>query len=212
MVIVAMSILKRIAFYQERRDEVPNQKLASELAKDGNTEGIDEIASNLWNANNSIASDCLKVIYEIGYSKPELIADYIDDFLKLLSSKRNRMVWGAMIALCTVAHLKSDILWANLDLILKTMEKGTLITEEWGIRGLAVLARQKKEYNEKLMPLLLEYLEKSRPIDVPRRAELLLESVSENEKGQLLDLIQRRSADLSPAQKKRVEKALRKWT
>jgi hypothetical protein len=60
-------------FYQNRRDEVPNQQLAKELAETENKAGIKEIAKNLQHKNKSVQSDCLKVLYEIGYLKPDLI-------------------------------------------------------------------------------------------------------------------------------------------
>ena len=62
-----MSVLSRIAFFQNRRDEVPNQELARELAASKDAAGIAEIAANLWNKNRNVSSDCLKVLYEIGY-------------------------------------------------------------------------------------------------------------------------------------------------
>ena len=69
-----MSTLEKIAFYQNRRDEVPNQLLAKELAATKNKEGIREIAANLENKNKNVRSDCLKVLYEIGYLEPGLIS------------------------------------------------------------------------------------------------------------------------------------------
>ncbi len=74
-------MLSKIAFYMNRRDEVPNQQLARELAETENTVGIKEIAESLNHKNRSVQSDCLKVLYEIGYLKPALIADYAAAFL-----------------------------------------------------------------------------------------------------------------------------------
>ena len=87
-----MSALNRIAYFQNRRDEVPNQELARDLAARQDRAGIQEIAENLWNKNQNVQSDCLKVLYEIGYLDPTLVADYAADFLKLLNSKHNRLV------------------------------------------------------------------------------------------------------------------------
>jgi hypothetical protein len=109
-----MSVLDKIAFFQNRRDEVPNQQLAKELAQTENIAGIKEIAENLQNKNQNIQNDCLKVLYEIGYLKPDLITDYIQDFLTLLKSKNNRMVWGAMIALATIADKKPNEIYAKI--------------------------------------------------------------------------------------------------
>ena len=88
------SVLDKIAFYRNRRDEVPNQELARDLATSGDRAGIQVIADNLSNKNKSVRSDCLKVLYELGYINPDLIADHVGRLLALLNSKDNRMVWG----------------------------------------------------------------------------------------------------------------------
>ena len=103
-----MTVLHRIAHYQDRRDEVPNQELARDLADQQDTAGIREIAENLWNPDPNIRSDCLKVLYQIGFLAPELAAPYALDYLKLLRDKNNRLVWGGMIALSTVAALRTN--------------------------------------------------------------------------------------------------------
>jgi hypothetical protein len=99
----SVSVLNKISFFQNRKDEVPNQRLARGLAETKDKKGIREIAENLWNDNPSIQSDCLQVLYEIGYLDPKLIAGYAEDFLNLLHSKNNRLVWGSMTALSGVA-------------------------------------------------------------------------------------------------------------
>ncbi len=81
-----MSVLNRLASSLNRRDEVPNQELARELASRKDKTGIREIAENLWNKNKDIQADCIKVLYEIGYIEPGLIAGYVEDFVKLLKS------------------------------------------------------------------------------------------------------------------------------
>ena len=110
-----MSVLNRIAHFQNRRDEVPNQELARDLAKKKDRKGIREIAENLWNNDRNVQADCLKVLYEVGYIDPGLVAAYAEDFIKLLKSKNNRLVWGGMIGLSTVAELKADVVLTHLD-------------------------------------------------------------------------------------------------
>jgi len=82
-----MSVVNRLAHPQNRRDEVPNQELARDLAARKDKAGIREIAANLWNKDKDIQSDCIKVLYEVGSIEPKLIADYAEDFVKLLRSK-----------------------------------------------------------------------------------------------------------------------------
>jgi len=59
-----MPVLSRIACLQNRRDEVPNQELARELAAAENTDGVKEIAENLFNRDKNIQGDCTNTLYE----------------------------------------------------------------------------------------------------------------------------------------------------
>ena len=110
-----MSALNRLASSLGRRDEVPNQELARDLAARKDKAGIREIAENLWNKDKNIQADCIKVLYEVGYLEPKLIADYAEDFVKLLRSKNNRLVWGGMTALArsckSQIRMRSSNIW-----------------------------------------------------------------------------------------------------
>ena len=201
-----MFVLNQIAFYQNRRDEVPNQELARQLAKTKDTVGIQEIAENLWNKNKNVHSDCLKVLYEIGYLAPELIADYVGDFLKLLKSKNNRMVWGAMIALATIADLRASEIWQQIDAVISVIDQGSLITVVWGIKTLAKVAANNKTYHQKLFPILIAQLEKCPPRDLPLHAESILCAVDKNNPKEFLAVLEKRQAELKPSQLTRIKK------
>jgi hypothetical protein len=204
-----MSALNQIAFYQERRDEVPNQELARKLAESKDIAGIREIADNLWNKNKNVQSDCLKVLYEIGYIEPGLIADYVGEFLKLLNSKNNRMVWGAMIALGTIAAKRSHEIWAHIDDVVRSVDQGTLITVVWGIRVLAVVASADEDYSQKLFPILLEQLQKCIPRDVPTHAESMLCAVNAHNQQEFLEVLMARQPEMSASQLTRLKKIIR---
>ncbi len=202
-----MSVLNQIAFYKNRRDEVPNHQLAKQLAETENKVGIAEIAANLQNKNHNVASDCLKVLYEIGYLKPTLITDYTLDFLGLLKSKNNRMVWGAMIALANVADKTPDKIYAKLDDLTAAMDKGTLITLVWGTKALAKVASANKAYNQKIFPLLTAQLEKCLPRDVPMYAESILPAINDENKEEFLSLLETRKPEMTASQLSRLKKA-----
>ena len=204
-----MSTLEKIAFFQNRRDEIPNQLLAKELAGTKNKEGIREIVENLENKEINVRSDCLKVLYEIGYIDPGLIADYTDDFLKLLKSKNNRMVWGAMIGLATIADRHPKEIWAQIDDIIRITESGTVITLVWGIRVLAKVAAAGEPYQEKIFPFLLKHIRGCIPRDVPTHAESILCSVDQHNKEVLLSALEARRAEMTPAQLIRFRKVLK---
>src|SRR6516164_6014719 len=153
-----MSVLDRIAFFQGRRDEVPNQELAAALVRKKDSKGIREIAAHLWHDNAQVQSDCLKVLYEIGYLDPALIVDWIGDFIKLLGSKNNRLVWGSMIALSTVAEARAAELYERRGAIQEAMERGSVITVDNGIKTLAVIAAGNPARSRTLFPCLLRHL------------------------------------------------------
>jgi hypothetical protein len=199
-----MSALERIAFYQNRRDEVPNQELAHELAATSDAAGIAEIAANLANTNQSVRSDCLKVLYEIGYPKPELIADYVRAFLDLLASRDNRMVWGGMIALSTIAALRSAEIWARIDDVLRAMEHGSVITVDAGVKTLTGVAAANAAYSVRLFPRLLEVLRTCIPRDVPRHAVDSLPAVNAENREAFLAVLAAREPELSPSQRTRL--------
>jgi len=205
-----MSVIERISYYRGIRDEVPNQELARDLAATGNTAGVKEIAEHLWDKNANVRSDCLKVLYETGYIDPELIAPYAGDFLKLLVSKQNRLVWGAMIALSCVASLKADLLFESRELFYKTIEQGSVITQDGGIRSLALMAAANKDYQKVLTPFLMTFLRKCRPSDVPRHAEFVQVCVDDFNKEEFVAILEKRLPDASASQATRIKKILKK--
>ena len=204
-----MSTLDKIAFFQNRHDEVPNQLLAKELSETKDREGIREIVKNLENNNKNVRSDCLKVLYEIGYLEPGLIAGYGNDFLKLLKSKDNRMVWGAMIGLATIADRQPKEIWTQIDDILRITESGTVITLVWGIRVLARVAASDEKYKDKIFPFLLKQIRTCIPRDMPTHAESILCAVNQKNKGELLTILEARRAELTPAQLTRFKRVLK---
>jgi hypothetical protein len=204
-----MSVLNKIAYFQNRRDEVPNQELARDLAATKDRKGIREIAENLWKGNPNVQSDCLKVLYEIGYLNPALIAGYVDDFLRLLKSKNNRLVWGSMIALSTVAELKADEIYDHREEIQSIMEHGSVITVDNGVKTLAVVASKNEEYRRKLFPSLLKHLETCRPKDVPQHAEKTAAAVNSKNKNEFIKVLEKRMADMTGSQIARLRRVIK---
>lgn len=204
-----MSALQRIAYYQGRRDEVLNQELARQLAETQDQDSIREIAENLWHKNANIQSDCIKVLYEVGYIKPELIASYASEFVKLLSSKHNRLVWGAMIALSTIAVLAADSLFPQREKIINAIGKGSVITVDSGVAVLAGIASKNEAYNQELFPVLLNHFRTCRSKDVPQHAERTMTAINAGNKEEFINVLEKRLEDLSPSQTKRVKKVIK---
>jgi hypothetical protein len=204
-----MSVLNKIAFYQNQRDEVPNQEVARSLAQTRNVADIREIAENLWNEEPNVQSDCLKVLYELGYLAPELVAEYVDDFIRLLKHRNNRMVWGGMIGLSTIASLQADKIFPHVELIEKTMKAGSVITKDAGIKTLVAVAAGKDEYRARIIPYLLQCLTNSRPVDAPRYAENMLAAIGPADQAEFIKILKKWMPSASNSRLPRLKKVLK---
>jgi len=204
-----MSVLNRLASSLGRRDEVPNQELARDLAARKDKAGIREIAENLWDKDKNIQADCIKVLYEVGYLEPELIANYAEDFVKLLRSKNNRLVWGGMTALAEVAKSNPDAVFDHLNEIKKAKEAGSVITVDNAISTLAWTASSNDEYNKVIFPYLLKHLSGCRPKEVPQHSEKTLPAVNAGNKTDFIKVLEKRIEDLSGSGLARVKKAIK---
>ena len=88
-----MSVISKLASSLDRRDEVPNQELAKQIATKKDKKAVQELVENLNNKSKDIQNDCIKVLYEIGEINPALVADYAKEFISLLDHKNNRLQW-----------------------------------------------------------------------------------------------------------------------
>lgn len=204
-----MSVLHQIAYFQERRDEIPNQELARRLAETQDAAGVQEIAANLWNDNAAIQSDCVKVLYEIGYLDPQLIVPYAGDFLKLLRSRHNRLVWGGMIALSTIAGLAADAIDPRRAEIMRAMEQGSVITVDAGVATLVGLASTSAERRQAILPYLLEHLRTCRPKDVPQHAEKIVVAVDPSHRDEFIATLEQRLPDMTTSQAARIKRVIK---
>jgi hypothetical protein len=188
---------------------VPNQELARDLAKRKDHKSIQEIAENLWNKDKNVQADCIKVLYEVGYLDAGLIAVYAEDFVKLLKSGNNRLVWGGMIALGVVADRKADVVYTHLDEILKAMQAGSVITVDNAVQTLARAASASDKYREAIFPFLIRHLKTCRPKDVPQHAEKSIPAVHASNRKEFVAALTKRMDDLSGSGLARVKKVIR---
>ncbi|MBN2044197.1 MAG: hypothetical protein JW757_04180 [Anaerolineales bacterium] len=201
-----MSIYHKLSSPQGRRDEEPNKELARQLIQERNIDGIAEIARGLWHEEGAVRADCIAVLEEIGQIEPTLITDYVDDFIKLLESKQNRLVWQAMINLALIAELRPVEMFDALETIKKAVETGSVITIDNGIKVLSRVANANHEYHNEIMPYLLEKLRTCRPKSVPQYAESIQIALTPEIEPEFLEILTSWLPELSPAQQKRVKK------
>lgn len=204
-----MSVLNRLASSLGRRDEIPNQALARDLVARNDQAGIREAVENLWNKDKSIQADCIKVLYEVGALEPGLIAGYADDFVELLRSRNNRLIWGGMTALAEVAKANPQAVFKHLDEIKKAKEAGSVITVDNAISALAYTAAANAQYNKAIFPYLLKHLAGCRPKEVPQHSERTLPAVNSSNKVDFTKVLEKRLADLSGSGLARLKKVIK---
>ncbi len=204
-----MSALDRIAHFQNRRDEIQNQELARELVARKDRKGIREIAENLWNEHAGIQGDCLNVLYEIGYLDSSLVSAYVGDFLELSQSKHNRLVWGSMIALSTVAARKPEAILGSLAQVKRIIEAGSVITVDNGIRTLAIVASTSDARRKQLLPYLLQHLSACRVKDVPQHSKHVAVAVNAKTRASFIRVLERRMPELTSSQLVRVKRVIK---
>jgi hypothetical protein len=205
-----MSVIDKLACSLGRNDEIPNQELAKELCRTRDGDSIKELIQCLSNGTTAIKNDSIKVLYEIGEAQPELISSYVDDFIKLLNSKNNRLVWGAMTALSTIATINPGKIFENIDLIFDVMKTGSVITVDNGISVLAKVGSVNKEYENKALPFLLKHLETCRPREVAQHSERSMVIANSENKIEFQKILEKRLDDLTESQQARVKKVLKK--
>ena len=203
-------MIEQLACKLGRNDEVPNIELAEKLCRTMDKEGIREIVDGLRSNEQAVASDCIKVLYEAGWQKPELIADFADDFITALSSKNNRMVWGSMTALAKISEIAGKTIYENIEAVISAYEKGSTITIDNSISVFAGLCKAGEDYEKAVLPILLKHLEKCRPKEVPQHAERASVCFNKRNAGAFIEVLEKRNANLAGAGQTRVKKLLKK--
>jgi hypothetical protein len=205
-----MTVINKLACSLNRRDEVPNQELAKLIAAKNNKEAVKELVENLYNKSRDIQYDCIKVLYEVGAQKPELIAAYAKDLLALLDNKNNRLQWGGMTALYYITNSVPKQIYASLPKIMKAADKGSVITRNNAVNILIDLCSF-KPYAHNAFSLLLEQLHACPTNQLPMYAERAMPVISGKNKPALMKALGARLDDIEKdSKRKRVEKVMKR--
>jgi len=205
-----MTIIDKLASSLNRRDEVPNQKLAMLIVDRNDELGVEELVGNLANKDREIQSDCIKVLYEVGERKPALIAKYAGEFSSLLDSENNRLVWGGMAALDQIALANPKTIYGMLTKIVGSGEKGSVITRDHAV-GILIKLASLPQYRERVIPLLIEQLKRSPTNQLPMYSENLVPIVTDKNRAAFVETLASRLDDIQKgAKRKRVERVIAK--
>jgi succinate dehydrogenase flavin-adding protein (antitoxin of CptAB toxin-antitoxin module) len=203
-----MNVIKKLSSATGKRSKEANKAFAKEIADNNNRKSIKELIELLDNKDRNIQSDSIEVLYETGYIKPDLIADYYKTFLELIENKNNRLVWGAMIALSSISIIIPELIYKELHKIVTVVNKGSVITKDAGVALYANLATVENQ-KQKVFPILLKELATCPSKQLPQYAEKSLIAIDEKNKKEFITLINSRISDLEKeSQIKRIKKVL----
>jgi len=197
-----MSIIPKLATSLNRRDEIPNQELAAEIVASNDDDAVKELVENLSSKHKGIRSDCIKVLYEIGYAEPRLIAPHLRAFLLLLTSKDNRLQWGAMSSLAAIVKIDPHGVFSALGTIIDAADRGSVITRDNCVRVLVSLAGDENFANEALGQLTRQLL--ICPTNqFPMYAELAMPAIARQHRRSFIQVLESRISEIEKESKRR---------
>ena len=205
-----MTVPSQLASAHGRRDEVPNQELAIFIVKNKDKNAVKELVENLTNKSKGIQSDCIKVLYEIGESEPSMIADYTKDFITLLDSKNNRMIWGAVSAIHSITLTNPHEIFKALPKIMDTANNGSVITKDQTV-GILIKLCSLNEFLPSAFPLLIEIITTCPTNQLPMYAENAMPIINSKNKDLFIKTLLSRLDEIEKDTKRiRVEKVIKK--
>ena len=204
------AVSDKLACNLGRKDEIPNIELAEYLCQHNDINGIKDIVDGFKGNDKAVANDCIKVLYEIGERKPELISGYANDFIACLHSKNNRLAWGSMTALAAITEHAAEQIFEKLYLVQSAYERGSVITVDNSISVFARLCKADSRYAEKTLPIIINHLQKCRPKDVAQHAERASDCFCKENANAFIEVLENRIPHLSASQQTRINKLLKK--
>jgi hypothetical protein len=202
------SVLDQLASALGRNGEQPNVELAERLGANPDKAAIAELVAALKSGPAAIANDAIKVLYELGERRPELVADHADAFFANLTSTNNRLVWGGMSALDTIAAVSGSAVAKRLPEILAAAEKGSVIAKD---KAVSILAKLVAAGHAKALPALFAMVEAAAVNQLPMYAEMAAPAIDRSHQTAFVAIITKRLATIDqPAKRARLEKLLRK--
>lgn len=137
-----------------------------------------------------------------------MVAPYYLDFITLLTSKDNRIQWGAMTALDTILLIKHKAIFRVLSQLIAIAEQGSVITMD---KCIAILIKYLSLGYKDVFHLLHELLLKCPTNQLPMYAEQALNFIPQKCKAELSKTLNNRLYDIEKESKKiRIRKIMKK--
>jgi len=203
-----MSVIERLSSVRGERDNISDIALAEDIVRTKDTAAIRELVENLHAKNARLQGDCIKTLYEAGDREPKLIGKYTDEFASLLTSKNQRLVWGAVTALDACTSANPEGVYAHLDAIIKAANGESVIARDHAVKILVKLLSGK--HAEECLPILFKII-KAAPINqFPTYGEEAERALKGDDRKKLAKILRARLDEAEGAKLKRTEKTIKK--
>lgn len=204
-----MSVLSQLANALGRNDEQPNIALAERLAASGDAAAMAELAEAILSGPQAVRNDAIKTLYEVGERNPTLLAPHSGALFEALKSRNNRLVWGALTAIDTIAAERSTEIARRLPEILAAAAKSSVIARDKTVSILVKLAEA--GHQSKTLPILLDTLRTAPVNQLPAYTEAVGPLIGRDEIDEFRAILQTRLRSIDQAPKRaRIEKVLRR--
>lgn len=203
-------IQEKLASFLGRRDETPNIELAQLISNNKDSQAVKDLVLLLKGKSKDFQNDSIKVLYEVAEHTPELISDFIQDFIDALKSKNNRLQWGAMTALKKITPINAEQIFKNILVLEQATEQGSVITRDNFIEILSILLDE-KEYEDLIFPMILKQLKNCPTNQLPMYTEILAPKITSVTCKSFQETVSSRLNEIDKESKrKRIEKVLKK--
>jgi hypothetical protein len=171
---------------------------------------VEGAVARILDPDKKIQSGCIKLLYEIGYREPKLIAERADLFVRLLKHRNNRLVWGGMIALSAIAPARPEALFEKRTELFDAIRGGSTITRDRGMMALGSVAAADPKYRKELFPKLLAILRGSEGNDVAKFGEHLEPAVDPGNAAAYIETLEDKLDELAASAQKRVARLVKR--
>ncbi|MEQ9403227.1 MAG: hypothetical protein RIM99_06580 [Cyclobacteriaceae bacterium] len=206
-----MDVSKRLSFSLDHRDQGPNKKLAKDIVDSQDKELLEELIQLLESRPAAgLQKDCAVTLAYVAEQSPRMLTPYTTQMINNMDASVNRVIWGSMMVLAHIAPLVSQELYSELPKIMDAMDKGTVVTRDYGFRILVELY-QVDEIKEDMLYIILEQLAKSPGNQLGQYAERFMPVVTVDHKPTFIKTLEERRGDLTNEHHlKRLTKNLKK--
>ena len=120
------------------------------------------------------------------------------------------MVWGAMIAIASIAKVEPEKVYEHVRLIREKIDTGSVITNVHGVYALINMAGSSEIIYRDIVDEILDILDKTRSVDFPKRCESIALIIKDEDKIKFKQVIKKNDDRISGAGKNRIDKILKK--